>query len=113
MDIYEKYGLKPVINADGKMTILGVSQVSDQVAAAQKQGAQNFFEMAELTVQTGRYLADLIGSEDALIVNSASAGIAQVLAGIIGRGNAYHVTHPYTTQITQREVIMPLRHDVD
>ena len=113
MDIYEKYGLKPVINAGGKMRILGVSQVSDQVAAAQKQGAQNFFEMAELTVQTGCYLADLIGSEDALIVNSASAGIAQVLAGIIGRGNAYHVTHPYTTQITQREVIMPLGHDVD
>ncbi|POD81691.1 L-seryl-tRNA(Sec) selenium transferase [Lactiplantibacillus plantarum subsp. plantarum] len=44
MDIYEKYGLKPVINADGKMTILGVSQVSDQVAAAQKQGAQNFLK---------------------------------------------------------------------
>ncbi|MDR4932907.1 DgaE family pyridoxal phosphate-dependent ammonia lyase [Companilactobacillus paralimentarius] len=113
MDIYEKYNLKHVINADGKMTILGVSKVSDEVVEAQKLGAQNFFEMADLSVQTGKYLAKLIGSEDALVVNSASAGIAETIAGIIGQGSEYHLYHPYTEKITKREVILPMGHDVD
>ncbi|WP_195701471.1 DgaE family pyridoxal phosphate-dependent ammonia lyase [Companilactobacillus futsaii] len=113
MDLYDKYKLKRVINADGKMTILGVSKVSDEVVDAQKLGAQNFFEMSDLLVKTGEYLAHLVGSEDALVVNSASAGIAESLAGIIGQGNQYHVYHPYTDRITKREVILPMGHDVD
>ncbi|MDT2485075.1 hypothetical protein [Enterococcus avium] len=35
-DFYKKYGLKEVINASGRMTILGVSKVSDSVMAAQR-----------------------------------------------------------------------------
>ena len=113
MDIFAKYNLKHVINADGKMTILGVSKVSDEVVEAQKLGAQNFFEISDLLVQTGHYLANLVGSEDALVVNSASAGIAETIAGIIGQGNPYHVTHPYTDRISKREVILPMGHDVN
>lgn len=113
MDVYEKYNLKRVINADGKMTILGVSKVSDRVVDSQKIGAQNFFEMSDLVIQTGKYIAKLVGSEDALIVNSASAGIAQVVAGIIGQGDMYHVYHPYTDRIVKREVVLPMGHDVD
>lgn len=113
MDLYEKYNLKHVINADGKMTILGVSKVSDEVVEAQKQGAQNFFEMSDLLIQTGKYLAKLVDSEDALVVNSASAGIAETLAGVIGQGSRYHVYHPYTERITKRDVILPMGHDVD
>ncbi|MGQ2376467.1 DgaE family pyridoxal phosphate-dependent ammonia lyase [Companilactobacillus zhachilii] len=113
MDLYEKYNLKHVINADGKMTILGVSKVSDEVVEAQKQGAQNFFEMSDLLIQTGKYLAKLVDSDDALVVNSASAGIAETLAGVIGQGSRYHVYHPYTERITKRDVILPMGHDVD
>ena len=46
MDLYKKYDLKEVINASGKMTILGVSKVSQEVLAAQKFGGQHFFEMS-------------------------------------------------------------------
>lgn len=113
MDLYKKYNLKHVINADGKMTILGVSKVSDEVVEAQKQGDQNFFEMSDLLIQTGKYLAKLVDSEDALVVNSASAGIAETIAGVIGQGSRYHVYHPYTDRIAKREVILPMGHDVD
>ena len=60
MSVYEKYGLKKVINASGKMTILGVSKVSDTVSAAQKVGGQNFFEMSELIIQSGLQLARVL-----------------------------------------------------
>lgn len=110
---YEKFGLKEVINASGKMTILGVSKVSDTVLAAQKFGGQHFFEMADLSVQTGAYLAKLLKTEDVQIVSSASAGIALSVAGIIGQGSTFHVYHPYTTKIDKREIILPKGHNVD
>jgi len=80
---YEKFHLKEVINASGKMTILGVSKVSEAVLAAQRFGGEHFFEMSELSVQTGAFLANLLKVEDAQIVSSASAGIAQSVAALM------------------------------
>ncbi|WP_379945951.1 DgaE family pyridoxal phosphate-dependent ammonia lyase [Enterococcus devriesei] len=110
---YDQFGLKEVINASGKMTILGVSKVSENVLAAQRFGGEHFFEMSELAIQTGAYLAQLLKVEDAQIVSSASAGIAQSVAAIIGQGSLYHVYHPYTDRIKQREIILPKGHNVD
>lgn len=110
---YEKFNLKEVINASGKMTILGVSKVSDRVLAAQAFGGEHFFEMSELSIQTGAHLAKLLQVEDAQIFSSASAGIAQSVAGLIGAGSMYHVYHPYTEKITKREIILPKGHNVD
>ena len=110
---YDKFGLKEVINASGKMTILGVSKVSENVLAAQRFGGEHFFEMSELFVQTGAYLAKLLEVEDAQIVSSASAGIAQSVAAIIGQGSMYHTYHPYTEHIKKREIVLPKGHNVD
>lgn len=41
---YEKFALKEVINASGKMTILGVSKVSENVLAAQRFGGEHFLK---------------------------------------------------------------------
>src|SRR5699024_10916986 len=46
-------------------------------------------------------------------VSSASAGIALSIAGIIGQGSSYHLHHPYSKKITQREIIIPKGHNVD
>ena len=108
---YEKFHLKEVINASGKMTILGVSKVSEAVLAAQRFGGEHFFEMSELSVQT--ILANLLKVEDAQIVSSASAGIAQSVAALIGKGSLYHAYHPYTEKIEQREIVLPKGHNVD
>lgn len=113
MDIYKKYNLKRVINASGKMTILGVSKVSENVIKSQTIGGQNFFEMADLTKKTGKYIANLLGTENATIVSSASAGIAQAVSALIGQGNAYHTMHPYSPRFTNREFILPKGHNVN
>lgn len=113
MTLHENLGLKEVINASGRMTILGVSKVSERVMEAQRFGGTHFFEMEELFRQTGAYLAKLLHAEDAQIVSSASAGIAQTIAGIIGQGSLYHVYHPYTEKIQKREIVLPKGHNVD
>lgn len=111
--IYEKYNLKQVINASGKMTALGVSKYVDEAIEAQRFGDKNFFEMDQLYIQVGKYVANLIGAEDAQIVSSASAGIAQSVAGLIGKGSQFHLYNPFNPRFTQREVIVPKGHNVD
>ncbi|MGM0214701.1 DgaE family pyridoxal phosphate-dependent ammonia lyase [Enterococcus sp. AZ109] len=110
---YEKFGLKEVINASGRMTILGVSKVSERVMDAQRFGSQHFFEMEQLSIQTGAYLAKLLKVEDAQVVSSASAGIAQAVAALIGKGDMFHVYHPYAERFTKREIVLPKGHNVD
>lgn len=110
---YEKFKLKEVINTSGRMTILGVSKVSESVIAAQKFGGKHFFEMDNLFIQTGTFLAKLLNVDDVQIVSSASAGIAQSIAAIIGQGSTYHAYHPYTDKIIKREIILPKGHNVD
>ncbi|EPM7559752.1 DgaE family pyridoxal phosphate-dependent ammonia lyase [Enterococcus faecium] len=110
---HEKFQLKKVINASGRMTILGVSTLSETVLDAQCFGGQHFFEMEELSIQTGKYLADLLEVEDVQIVSSASAGIAQSVAAVIGKGELYPLYHPYAESIRKRQIILPKGHNVD
>lgn len=111
--LYEKYGLKQVINASGKMTILGVSKYLDSAIEAQRFGGKNFFEMDQLHVKVGQYIANLLDTEDSQVVSSASAGIAQSVAGLIGKGSQFHLYNPYDIKFSQREVIVPKGHNVD
>lgn len=110
---YEKFHLKKVINASGKMTILGVSQVSEKVLAAQRFGGENFFEMEHLIKETGTYIASLLQVEAAQIVSCASAGIAQAVAAVIGQGSLYHAYHPYAKHLKKREILLPKGHNID
>ena len=109
----EKFNLKEVINASGRMTVLGVSKVSEAVLEAQRFGGTHFFEMADLSEKTGGYLAQLLDVDDVQIVSSASAGIAQSIAAVIGQGSLAHVYHPYSATIKKKEIILPKGHNVD
>ncbi|MBF8807474.1 MAG: DgaE family pyridoxal phosphate-dependent ammonia lyase [Enterococcus lacertideformus] len=110
---YDKFNLKEVINASGKMTILGVSKVSESVLEAQRFGGEHFFEMADLSEKTGAHLAQILSVEDVQIVACASAGMAQSVAAVIGKGSLTHVYHPYSDSIKRKEIILPKGHNVD
>ncbi|WP_440897877.1 DgaE family pyridoxal phosphate-dependent ammonia lyase [Amphibacillus sp. Q70] len=112
-NVYQKYKLKKVINASGKMTILGVSRISDEVSEVLKTGSQNFFEMKDLIKKTGTHIANLLEVEDAVIVSSASAGIAQSVAAIIGKGSQHHLYHPFDKSYSKRKIVLPKGHNVD
>lgn len=86
MNIYEKIGLKRVINASGRMTALGVSTVSDEVAYAAKQGGQNYIVMNDLIDKAGEIISKYTGAEDSCVTSCASAGIVLSIAGLITKG---------------------------
>lgn len=107
-----KYGLKRVINASGRMSILGVSAPSDTVMEAMKQGGQRYVEIADLVDKAGDYVAGILGSEAAVIVNSASSGIALSVAGIVTQGNRRKSERLHQEVISKNEIIMLKGHNV-
>lgn len=107
-----KYGLKRVINASGRMSILGVSAPTDTVMEAMKHGGQNYVEIADLVDKAGDYIARILGSEAAVVVNSASAGIALSVAGIVTQGNRRKSERLHQEAIPQNEIIILKGHNV-
>lgn len=112
--VYEKYQLKPVINASGRMTILGVSTPEEEVVEAVNFGLGHYFEVKDLVNKTGTYLAGLLDVEDAVVVSCASAGIAQSVAAMIVRGDPYRLEQLHAHEHgVPREIVLPKGHNVN
>ena len=110
--LHAKYGLKRVINASGRMSILGVSAPTDTVMDAMKQGGQHYVEIADLVNKAGDYIANMLGSESAVVVNSASSGIALSVAAIVTEGHQRRSERLHQDQIAKSEIIMLKGHNV-
>ncbi|WP_312239476.1 DgaE family pyridoxal phosphate-dependent ammonia lyase [Pantoea sp.] len=112
--LYEKYGLKQVINASGRMTILGVSTPSADVVETVGYGLNHYFEMKDLVNKTGAYIAGLLGAEDALVVSCASAGIAQCVAATIVKDDDWLLENLHAAPLAvPHDILMPKGHNVN
>lgn len=84
---FDQLGLRRVINAAGKLTMLGASTQSASVRAAMNEGAQNFVDLAELMALADRRIADATGAEAGFVTSCAAAGIAIATAACVTRGD--------------------------
>lgn len=112
--IYEKYNLKEVINASGRMTILGVSTPVAAVIDEMNVGLQHFFEIKDLLDKTGEYIAKRLQVEAAVIVSCASSGMAQAVGALISKDDLDLILNLHTSlKIVPREIIIPKGHNVN
>ncbi|AUV02856.1 DgaE family pyridoxal phosphate-dependent ammonia lyase [Phytobacter ursingii] len=111
--IYEKYQLKQVINASGRMTALGVSTPRPDVVDAVLSGMNHYFEMKDLVNKTGDYIAKLLEVEGATVVSCASAGIAQSVAAVLVKDSDWLLENLHSTAIENNEIVLPRGHNVN
>ncbi|MDW8073927.1 MAG: hypothetical protein RMJ28_06830 [Nitrososphaerota archaeon] len=71
----DELGLRPVINGAGTLTVLGGSALPDEVLEAVREASRVYLDMGELHLKAGRYIAGLLGVEDAYVTAGAGAGI--------------------------------------
>lgn len=113
-DIFARYQLKKVINASGRMTMLGGSTPRTEVIEAVSEGLGEYFEIKDLLDKTGAYIAKLLNTEDAVIVSCASAGIAQSVAALITKDDDDLLYHLHSSvKKVPREIIVPKGHNVN
>ncbi len=83
MEIYEKLGIRPLINCATTYTRLGGSIMAPHVAQAMADSAGAFVDLFELQEAVGKRLAKLTGNEAAYVSNGAAAALALATAGAI------------------------------
>jgi D-glucosaminate-6-phosphate ammonia-lyase len=85
MSIYARWNVAPVINATGTVTRLGGALMSERVVAAMSAAAHESVSIASLQAAASRRIAEITGTEAALVTSGASAaltlGAAAILAG--------------------------------
>ena len=86
--IFERMGVRPVINACGIYTDLGGSILAPGVWSAMEEINSSFVDMIALLSKSGELIAEMLGAESARIVPGASAaitlGTAACMAGMDG-----------------------------
>lgn len=83
MEIYERLGIKPIINCAATYTKLGGSIMAPEVARSMADAAGWFVDLAQLQEAIGKRLAELTRNEAAYVCNGAAAGLALATAACI------------------------------
>lgn len=96
-NIYDRLGVKTLINAAGTFTEFGGSLMPPAVLAAQAQAARHFVDLRELQTAVGHRLAGLLRVEAALVTAGAASGI------LLGTAAAITVRAPEFTQLRTPE----------
>ncbi len=61
MNVYERLGVRPIINARGMNTMASGSLMPKPVLEAMAEAATAFVDMAELNARAGAHIARLVG----------------------------------------------------
>ena len=80
MSVYEKLGVRKVVNANGTKTHLGGTICDPLVIEAIKEASQSFVIMMELIEKAGEVIAKATGAEDGLVTSGSSAGMTLAAA---------------------------------
>jgi len=74
-NVYQRLGVRTVINAVGTLTTLGGSLMPEAVKQAMVEASGHFVPIHELQAAVGRRLAELTGAEAAFVTAGASAAL--------------------------------------
>lgn len=105
--IYEKIGVRPLINARGTVTIIGASRVLPEVLQAMDEASRDYVQLDELMDGVGRRLAALTGAEWGIVTSGASAAITAATAGCITGGDPDKLWQIPDLKGMKDEVIIP------
>ena len=86
MSIYEKFGVRTIINVSGASTRVGGALMPSEVVEAMSEAALDSVSMTELQAGASRYIAGVTGAEAGYVTSGAAAGLtlgtAAILAGL-------------------------------
>jgi uncharacterized pyridoxal phosphate-dependent enzyme len=108
--VYERLGVKHVINATGTVTNLGGSLMPPEVVAAWADASRHFVNLLDLQEKVGQRIARLIGVEAALVTTGAAGALLLGTAGVVSRGDRDCIRRLPDTTSMKNEVLIQRSH---
>jgi len=104
--VYEKLGVKRIVNGAGTITRFGGSLMPHEVIAAMAEAARSFVDVDELYVKCGEVVAKHTGAEAGLVTTGCAASLMLgTAAAVAGKDPAKHRRLPDTTGMKNEVVI--------
>ena len=86
MSVYDKLGVKKVVNAAFALTRLGGSRLDDEILEAMAEANKNFCNVWELEMRAGKTISEITGAEAAFVTAGAfNALVLSAAACIAGK----------------------------
>ena len=78
--LHDKYGLRRIINACGKMTSLSGAKVLPEIAAQASASLGEFYDLDELQAAAGKVISRVTGAESGCVTACTAAGLTESVA---------------------------------
>ena len=106
MGVYDRLGVRPVINARGMNTMASGSLMPPPVLAAMAEAARAFVDMAELNARAGERIAELIGVEAAHVTSGSAGGLLLAAAACLAGDDPERIRQLPDTSGMRNEIII-------
>ena len=107
--VYERLGVRRVINAWGVSTELGGWSQTENVTRAMEEANQGTVEMRELLQKSGDFIADMLGVEAAFVTSGAAAAQALSVAAAMAGDDPDRIAQLPDTTGMKNEVVIQKR----
>jgi uncharacterized pyridoxal phosphate-dependent enzyme len=111
-DIRADWGLRPIINVSGTMTVFGASIMVPQAVAAMAAIAAEFVEMGALHAAASRVIVRLTGAQAGFVTASCASAISLSVAACITGQRLLAIERLPETAGLRRDVLVQLGHMV-
>lgn len=105
-NVYERIGVRPLINARGTWTYLSGSLIMPEVREAMDAASRQFVDLFELQAGVGKRLAALSGAESAMITSGSAGAMAAATAACIAGSDPENIWRLPDTTGLKSEVVM-------
>lgn len=105
-NIYERIGVRPLINARGTWTYLSGSLIFPEVREAMEAASKQFVDLFELQAGVGKRLAALSGAESAMVTSGSAGAMAAATAACIAGSDPEKIWQLPDTTGLKHEVVM-------
>ncbi len=105
-NVYERIGVRPLINGRGTWTYLSGSLILPEVRTAMEAASRQFVDLFELQAAVGKRLALLSGAESGMITSGSAGAMAAATAGCMAGTDPKNIWQLPDTSGMKSEVIM-------
>lgn len=104
--VYQRLGVRPIVNARGMNTMASGSLMPKAVLEAMAEAATAFVDMTELNARAGEHIARLVGVEAAHVTSGSAAGLLLAAAACLAGSDPERIQRlPDTTGMPNEIVI--------
>ena len=108
--VYDRIGVRPIINAIGTQTTLGGSIMEPETAEAMAEASRAMVVIEELNDAAGQIIAEHTGAEAGMVTSGAAAGLVLQAAAVIARDDPEKIAFLPSSNGPRNQILVKRMH---